>query len=49
MTKNKTKKEEYPCEICGREISKEEYETYDGMCWENLQLKYADHFKQPEI
>jgi hypothetical protein len=24
MTKNKTKKEEYHCEICGREISKED-------------------------
>jgi hypothetical protein len=35
MTKNKTKKEEYHCEICGREISKEEYETYEGMCWES--------------
>ncbi|MGF3573581.1 MAG: hypothetical protein ACQXXG_09215 [Candidatus Bathyarchaeia archaeon] len=34
MTKNKKEKEEYHCEICGREITKEEYETYDGMCWE---------------
>jgi|YelNatPaOPRAMG01_1025707.scaffolds.fasta_scaffold281922_2 Zn finger protein HypA/HybF involved in hydrogenase expression len=31
MTKNK---KEYHCEICGREITKEEYETYDGMCRE---------------
>ena len=31
MTKNK---KEYRCEICGREISKEEYETYDGLCEE---------------
>lgn len=29
-----TRKEVYRCEICGREISKEEYETCDGMCWE---------------
>jgi len=27
-------KEEYYCEVCGRKISKEEYETYDGLCWE---------------
>jgi hypothetical protein len=26
--------EEYYCEVCGRKISKEEYEDYDGMCWE---------------
>ena len=25
---------EYHCEVCGRKISKEEYETYDGLCWE---------------
>jgi len=34
MTKKEIKREAYHCEICGREISKEEYETYDGMCWE---------------
>jgi hypothetical protein len=22
------------CNVCGREISKEEYDSYDGMCWE---------------
>ena len=22
------------CSVCGREISEEEYESYDGMCWE---------------
>ena len=27
-------KEEYHCEVCGRRISKEDYEDYDGMCWE---------------
>jgi len=26
--------EEYYCEVCGREISKEDYEAYDGLCWE---------------
>ncbi len=31
MTKNKR---EYRCEICDREISKEEYETYGGLCEE---------------
>lgn len=22
------------CQVCGREISKEDYDNYDGMCWE---------------
>ncbi|MCW4018130.1 MAG: hypothetical protein NWF00_05570 [Candidatus Bathyarchaeota archaeon] len=22
------------CEVCGREISREEYKEYSGMCWE---------------
>ena len=30
----KKEKEEYHCEVCGREISEEEYEAFDGMCWE---------------
>jgi len=21
--------------VCGRKISKEEYETYDGLCWDD--------------
>jgi hypothetical protein len=28
------KSQEYHCEVCGREISEEDYEQYDGMCWE---------------
>ena len=24
----------YYCSVCGREISEEDYEQYDGMCWE---------------
>ncbi len=32
MTGNE-EKEEY-CEVCGRKTSKDEYETYDGLCWE---------------
>jgi hypothetical protein len=24
----------YNCSVCGREISEEDYEDYDGMCWE---------------
>jgi hypothetical protein len=24
----------YYCEVCGREISEDDYEQYDGMCWE---------------
>jgi hypothetical protein len=26
--------EKFYCSVCGREISEEEYESYDGMCWE---------------
>jgi len=33
MTEKK-EKEEYYCEVCGRKISKEEYEAYNGLCWE---------------
>ena len=34
MTENE--EEEYCCEMCGRKISKEEHESYDGLCWECL-------------
>ena len=27
-------KEDYRCEVCGRKISKEEYESCDELCWE---------------
>jgi hypothetical protein len=26
--------EKYHCQVCGREISREEHESYGGMCWE---------------
>jgi Zn finger protein HypA/HybF involved in hydrogenase expression len=26
--------EKFYCSVCGHEISEEEYESYDGMCWE---------------
>jgi DNA-directed RNA polymerase subunit RPC12/RpoP len=25
---------QYHCSICGREISEEDFEDFDGMCWE---------------
>ena len=25
---------QYHCAICGREISEEDFEDFDGMCWE---------------
>jgi len=28
------KEEKYYCSVCRREINKEEYEAFDGMCWE---------------
>ena len=33
MTENE-EKEEYHCEVCGRKIIKEEYNSYDWLCWE---------------
>ena len=24
----------YCCTVCGQEISEEDHESYDGMCWE---------------
>jgi RNA polymerase-binding transcription factor DksA len=32
MTKDK--EEVRYCSVCGAEISEEDYEAYDGMCWE---------------
>ncbi|MEM3699956.1 MAG: hypothetical protein QXL57_03710 [Candidatus Bathyarchaeia archaeon] len=36
MKKRKKREDEerYYCSVCGREISREEYEAYDEMCWE---------------
>jgi hypothetical protein len=28
------KEKKYHCCVCGDEISEDEYENYDGMCWE---------------
>ena len=28
------KEEKYYCSVCGREIDEDEYESFDGMCWE---------------
>jgi DNA-directed RNA polymerase subunit RPC12/RpoP len=25
---------QYHCSVCGREISEEDFEDFDGMCWE---------------
>jgi len=27
-------KKKHYCSVCGMEISEEDYEDYDGMCWE---------------
>jgi hypothetical protein len=27
-------KRKYFCSVCGREITEEDYENYDEMCWE---------------
>jgi len=30
----KDENEKFYCSVCGREISEDEYNDYDGMCWE---------------
>jgi hypothetical protein len=30
----KDEDEKFYCSVCGREISEDEYNDYDGMCWE---------------
>jgi hypothetical protein len=32
--KEEEKEQKYYCSVCGREIDKDEYESYDEMCWE---------------
>ena len=37
--------DEYRCEVCGREISKEDYDAYDGMCrecWDDQLTEESD-------
>jgi len=44
MTEKK-EKEEYNCKVCGRKISKEEYETNDGLCsecWDDRMTEEID-------
>jgi len=31
---DETKEEKYYCSVCGCEIDENEYESFDGMCWE---------------
>jgi len=30
----KAEEDRFYCSVCGREIDKDEYESFDGMCWE---------------
>ncbi|MEM3580889.1 MAG: hypothetical protein QXH40_07705 [Candidatus Bathyarchaeia archaeon] len=34
--------ETYHCLLCGREITREEFETYDGLCPECYELEIAE-------
>jgi len=35
LSKDEDEKEKkFFCSVCGREISEDEYNDYDGMCWE---------------
>ena len=27
-------RKKYECAVCGKEITRDEYEDYNGMCWE---------------
>jgi predicted RNA-binding Zn-ribbon protein involved in translation (DUF1610 family) len=36
------KEETYHCMLCGRKITREEYETYDGLCPECYELEIAE-------
>ena len=41
-------KEEYRCRVCGRKISKEEYEAFDGLCeecWEDERTKNSFQYE----
>jgi hypothetical protein len=31
---DETKRRKYYCSVCGCEIDEDEYESFDGMCWE---------------
>jgi hypothetical protein len=34
MKERKMNEEKFYCSVCGKEISEEESESYDGLCWE---------------
>ena len=34
ISKPKDEDGKFYCSVCGCEISEEDYESYDGMCWE---------------
>ena len=34
LKERKMNEEKCYCSACGKEISAEEYESYDGLCWE---------------
>ena len=34
MKERKMNEEKLYCSMCGKEISTEEYESYNGLCWE---------------
>jgi len=33
------------CSVCGREIDEEDYESYDGMCWECWDDQLTEEFE----
>jgi hypothetical protein len=41
----KDKEKKYYCSVCGREISEEDFEDYDGMCpeWYEIEIDELDY------
>ena len=40
--------EKFYCSVCGKEISTEEYESYDGLCWDD-QMTEESEFEEDII
>jgi len=48
MKERKMDKEKFCCSMCGKEISKEDYESYDGLCWECWDDQMTEEFEFEE-
>jgi len=41
--------EKHYCRICGREISKEQAEDYDGRCWEFVEDEWTEEESEDDL